>query len=118
MRWLRSLFRDSATLRDRTLRHYLRTPKLLVAAALQPILFTYPATRLSGAALAGGIAFVNTIGLCGGFLGPYVMGFMQDATGSKLSGLWFIVAMCIIGALLSLLLKRGAEKPETVPAAH
>ena len=86
--------------------------------ALQPILFTYPATRLSGAALAGGIAFVNTIGLLGGFLGPYVMGFMQDATGSKLSGLWFIVGMCIIGALLSLMLKRGAEKPELAPVAH
>lgn len=86
--------------------------------ALQPILFTYPATRLTGAALAGGIAFVNTIGLCGGFLGPYVMGLMQDVTGSKLSGLWFIVGMCIIGALLSLLLKRGAEKPLAAPAAH
>ncbi|MCB5275648.1 putative tartrate transporter [Arthrobacter sp. SO5] len=86
--------------------------------ALQPILFTYPATRLTGAALAGGIAFVNTIGLCGGFLGPYVMGLMQDVTGSKLSGLWFIVGMCIVGALLSLLLKRGAEKPLGAPAAH
>lgn len=86
--------------------------------ALQPILFTYPATRLTGAALAGGIAFVNTIGLCGGFLGPYVMGLMQDATGSKLSGLWFIVGMCVIGALLSLMLKRGTEKPQLAPAAH
>jgi MFS family permease len=86
--------------------------------ALQPILFTYPATRLTGAALAGGIAFVNTIGLLGGFLGPYVMGLMQDITGSKLSGLWFIVAMCTIGALLSLMLKRGTEKPQAAPAAH
>ncbi len=86
--------------------------------ALQPILFTYPATRLTGAALAGGIAFVNTIGLCGGFLGPYVMGMMQDTTGSKLSGLWFIVGMCIIGALLSLMLKRGTEKPQLAPVAH
>ncbi|MGM0931214.1 MAG: MFS transporter [Actinomycetota bacterium] len=79
--------------------------------ALQPILFTYPATRLSGAALAGGIAFVNTVGLFGGFLGPYVMGFMEEATGNKLSGLWFIVGMCLIGALLTLLLKRGSEDP-------
>ncbi|UKA70939.1 MFS transporter [Arthrobacter sp. FW306-06-A] len=86
--------------------------------ALQPILFTYPATRLTGAALAGGIAFVNTIGLCGGFLGPYIMGLMQDLTGSKLSGLWFIVGMCAIGALLSLMLKRGTEKPQAAPAAH
>lgn len=79
--------------------------------ALQPILFTYPATRLSGAALAGGIAFVNTVGLFGGFLGPYVMGFMEETTGSKLSGLWFIVAMCTIGALLTRKLKRGTEDP-------
>ncbi|MGP9783149.1 MFS transporter [Arthrobacter sp. MYb224] len=87
--------------------------------ALQPILFTYPATRLSGAALAGGIAFVNTIGLFGGFLGPYVMGFMEEATGSKISGLWFIVAMCTIGALLTRKLKRGTEDPaKSSVAAH
>ncbi|MFL4473809.1 MFS transporter [Paeniglutamicibacter sp. MACA_103] len=87
--------------------------------ALQPILFTYPATRLSGAALAGGIAFVNTVGLFGGFLGPYVMGFMEETTGSKLSGLWFIVAMCAIGALLTRKLKRGTEDPaKSSVAAH
>lgn len=87
--------------------------------ALQPILFTYPATRLSGAALAGGIAFVNSVGLLGGFLGPYIMGFMEDITGSKVSGLWFIVAMCAVGALLTRWLKRGAEDPEkSAVAAH
>ncbi|WP_461169384.1 MFS transporter [Arthrobacter sp. Z1-15] len=87
--------------------------------ALQPILFTYPATRLSGAALAGGIAFVNSVGLLGGFLGPYIMGFMEDITGSKVAGLWFIVAMCAIGAILTRSLKRGAEDPEkSAVAAH
>ena len=40
---------------------------------------------------------------------------MQDATGSKLSGLWFIVAMCTIGALLSLLLKRARRSPQRRP---
>ncbi|WP_242632464.1 MFS transporter [Arthrobacter sp. S41] len=79
--------------------------------ALQPILFTYPATRLTGAALAGGIAFVNTIGLFGGFLGPYVMGLLEEITGNKMSGLWFIVAMCVMGALLTLKLRRGTEDP-------
>lgn len=87
--------------------------------ALQPILFTYPATRLSGAALAGGIAFVNSVGLLGGFLGPYIMGFMEDITGSKVSGLWFIVAMCAMGAILTRSLKRGAEDPEkSAVSAH
>lgn len=79
--------------------------------ALQPILYTFPGTRLSGATLAGGLAFVNTIGLFGGFLGPYIMGFMESTTGSKVSGLWFVIAMCAIGALLSLGLKMGNEKP-------
>lgn len=74
---------------------------------VQPILFTFPASRLSGSTLAGGIAFVNTIGLLGGFLGPYVMGYMEDATGSKFSGLWFVVAVCAIGAALSFFLKYG-----------
>jgi hypothetical protein len=87
--------------------------------ALLPVLYTYPTTRLSGASLAAGLAFLNTVGLFGGFIGPYVMGFIEGATGSKIAGLWFVVGMCIIGALLTLGLKRGSEKaaPETV-AVH
>ena len=68
------------------------------SSALQPILFTYPATRLTGATLAGGIAFVNTIGLCGGFLGPYAMASWRTPPAQALR-VWFIVGMCIIGAL-------------------
>lgn len=77
--------------------------------ALQPILFTYPATRLSGVGLAAGLALVNTVGLLGGFLGPYIMGLMEDLTGSGVSGLWLIVAVCVIGALLIPFLKQGQE---------
>ncbi|KXX61730.1 MFS transporter [Rhodococcus sp. LB1] len=87
--------------------------------ALQPILFTYPATRLSGKALAAGLAFVNTIGLTGGFVGPYVMGFVEEATGSKLNGLWFVAGMCTVGALLTLGLKMGTQDPgKAAVAAH
>ncbi|WP_169250961.1 MFS transporter [Brevibacterium sp. 'Marine'] len=77
--------------------------------ALQPILFTYPATRLSGVGLAAGLALVNTVGLFGGFLGPYIMGFMEDLTGSGVSGLWLIVGVCAIGAFLIPFLKQGQE---------
>ncbi|GAA0036793.1 MFS transporter [Brevibacterium metallidurans] len=82
---------------------------------LQPILFTFPATRLTGVSLAAGLALVNTIGLLGGFLGPYIMGYMEDLTGSATSGLWFIIAVCVIGACLIPFLKRGHEAdPATV----
>ncbi|WP_309133058.1 MFS transporter [Brevibacterium sp.] len=84
---------------------------------LQPILFTYPATRLTGVALAGGLAFVNTVGLLGGFLGPYIMGFMEDLTGSSVSGLWLIVGVCVIGAFLVPFLKQGQETNSAVAHA-
>ncbi|KAF1049957.1 MAG: Inner membrane transport protein RhmT [Burkholderia gladioli] len=49
-----------------------------VAAAMffvvQAIIFTFPASRLSGSALAGGLGLVNTCGLLGGFVGPTVVG--------------------------------------------
>lgn len=39
MKFWRAFFGDSATIRNRTLQHYRRTPKLLVAAAVQPVIF-------------------------------------------------------------------------------
>lgn len=77
--------------------------------AHQSVLYTYPSTRMAGATLAAGLAFVNTIGLFGGFAGPYIMGLMEDLTGSKISGLWFVVALLAIGSLLTLGLKGVAR---------
>ena len=70
--------------------------------ALQPILFTYPATRLTGAALAGGIAFVNTIGLMRRLPRPVRHG--HDAGRHRLQALRALVhrGHVHIGALLSL----------------
>ena len=82
--------------------------------AHQSVLYTYPGTRMAGSTLAAGLAFVNTIGLFGGFIGPYVMGLMEDLTGSKLSGLWFVVALVAIGTVLTLGLKSGSRAPEKV----
>ncbi len=42
-----------------------------------------PATILSGGAAAVGIALINSIGNIGGFIGPYFIGFLKDATGSN-----------------------------------
>ena len=38
-------------------------------------------------AAAGGLAFINSIGTMGGFVGPYVMGWLTDRTGSFNAGL-------------------------------
>lgn len=72
---------------------------------IQSVLFTFPANRMSGAAAASGIAFINTCGLIGGFLGPTVMGSLEESTGNQLSGLWFIMGFAIVAAALAWLLK-------------
>jgi MFS family permease len=41
-----------------------------------------PGTFLSGKAMAGGIATVSAMGVTGGFLAPYYVGYMKDVTGS------------------------------------
>lgn len=68
---------------------------------IQSVLFTFPPQRLSGAALAGGIGFVNCLGLLGGFLGPTVMGALEEKTGNPSSGLWFIIVLALVGATLT-----------------
>lgn len=76
-----------------------------IAAALfyvvQPPLLALPATRLTGSALAGAIALVNTVGITGGFVGPYFMGWAEDMTGSPKAGIWLGVVLCVIGAVLA-----------------
>ena len=68
---------------------------------IQSVLFTFPANRLSGASAASGIAFVNRCGLVGGFLGPTICGRLETSTGDKLAGLWMMIGLTVIGALLA-----------------
>ena len=50
-----------------------------ICAALAPFWAT-PPIFLGGTAAAGGIALINAIGNLGGFLGPYLVGWIKDAT--------------------------------------
>ena len=58
-----------------------------------PVFWTMPAALLSGTAAAAGIALVNSIGNLGGFVGPYLVGLMKDATGSTDGGLVTLAAI-------------------------
>jgi len=50
--------------------------------------FAMPPMFLSGAGLAAGIAWINSIGNLGGFFGPWYVGVMKDLTGSYAGGLY------------------------------
>jgi len=69
--------------------------------AARGIFFTIPMRFLTGIALAGGIAFINSIGTAGGFVGPYAVGWLTDETGSFTAGLAFMAVFLLVSAALA-----------------
>jgi len=67
--------------------------------------WTLPAAFLSGAAAAGGIAAVNSLGNLAGFFGPYAMGWIKDSTGSFAAGLLCLAGAGLVGVAVVLLLR-------------
>src|SRR5215831_13590460 len=69
--------------------------------AARGIFFTIPMRFLTGMALAGGLAFINSIGTSGGFVGPIVMGTLVDRTGSFDAGLAALAGFLFVAAALA-----------------
>ncbi len=78
---------------------------MLFIVGVQPLYWSVLMARLGGMAAAAGLAFVNTIGLTGAFVGPYAFGLTESATGSPSSGLWVLVAATAAGLLCVPLLR-------------
>ena len=57
---------------------------------------------LSAGAAAGGLALINSMGQMAGFLSPYLVGFVKDATGSTDVALYLLAAVIVGGSLLAL----------------
>jgi ACS family tartrate transporter-like MFS transporter len=69
-----------------------------------PVFWTFPTAFLSGAAAAGGIALINSIGNLAGFAGPYAVGRMKDLTGSFTAGLLVLAALGLTAMVIVLVL--------------
>jgi MFS family permease len=69
-----------------------------------------PSSFLSATAAAGAIAMINSIGNLGGFVGPYVMGFIRDATGSFTGGIMFLAACLLTAAVLLMTLRKVGKE--------
>jgi MFS family permease len=79
-----------------------------VNAALAPF-WALPSNFLSGAAAAGGIALINSLGNVSGFAAPYITGALRDVTGSQRTGLW-VVGIVMIAAVVVVVLLRAAPR--------
>ncbi len=88
-----------------------------VAAAgilsIPPIFWTFPTTYLRGASAAAGIAAVNSFGNLAGFVSPYMIGAVTDATGEATMGLYALAASMVVTALLALVVTRHQGRPAT-----
>ena len=64
-------------------------------------------TFLSGTAAAGGIAFINSVGNLGGYVGPHMVGIIKDKTHNNLIALLFLGAALLCMGLLALTIRTG-----------
>jgi D-galactonate transporter len=78
-----------------------------------PLFWSIPTGYLKGAAAAGGIAFINSLGLTGGFVSPFVLGWIKTSTGSLDLGFWLIAGAMAAGGLVILLAVRPGMLHET-----
>lgn len=81
--------------------------------AYLPILWTWPTAYLTASAAAAAVGLINSIGNLGGFVGPYVVGYLKDSTGNFKAAMWFLVGCILISGLLATRLKLP-EKSESL----
>ncbi|MGB6254841.1 MAG: MFS transporter [Bradyrhizobium sp.] len=78
---------------------------LIGVTAARAIFWTIPTRFLTGVAAAGGIAFINSIATLGGFVGPSMMGWLKEFSGSYVVGLLAVAAIIFASTLASMSLK-------------
>ena len=98
---------------------YLMLSLVLVGSmALQGPFWVLPSSFLGGAAAAGGIALINTMGTAaGGFAGPYILGLIKQATGGYAAGMATLAIGPFLTATIVLILGRAARRAEAAKAA-
>ena len=78
---------------------------LIGVTAARAIFWTIPTRFLTGVAAAGGLAFINSIATVGGFVGPSMMGWLKEFSGSYVVGLLAVAAIMVAATLAALSLK-------------
>jgi MFS transporter, ACS family, tartrate transporter len=79
-----------------------------------PAFWALPTEFLGGAAAAGGLALINTIGNFGGFVGPSIIGYIKALTGHFSWGIAAMAAGAFLAGCLALtqLRSNGRPRPE------
>jgi MFS family permease len=79
------------------------------------VFWTLPGRFFAGASAAAGIALINSVGNLGGYLGPFVVGALKQATGELSSGLYFLTGVLLFGLVLTFIVYRVLERRHALP---
>ena len=80
----------------------------------RPTFWPLPSMFLSGTAAAAGIALINSIGNLGGYVGPFIVGWIKDSTNSFETALYFLAA-CTLASGALVFFARRACGPRVAP---
>jgi MFS transporter, ACS family, tartrate transporter len=83
---------------------------LVGVTAARAIFWTIPTRFLTGVAAAGGLAFINSVATLGGFVGPSMMGWLKEFSGSYVFGLSAVAAIMVASTVASMSLKLVISK--------
>jgi ACS family tartrate transporter-like MFS transporter len=65
-----------------------------------PMFYNFPAALLTGTALAGSIALINSVGNLAGSVGPWMIGQAKQMTGNNAGGQLVLAGVCALAPLL------------------
>jgi len=71
--------------------------------ASRPPFWPMPSMFLTGAAAAAGIALINSFGNLGGYIGPFIVGWIRETTGHYEMALLFLAASAGVAAVTAAL---------------
>ena len=73
--------------------------------------WSIPPLFLGGTAAAGAFALINCVGNLSGFVGPGLMGWLLQTTGSYRIGMWMCTGVALAAALSMAALARHCRAP-------
>jgi len=82
-----------------------------------PTFWTLPTAILSGTAAAAGIAWINSIGNLGGYIGPTIFGTLKDRMGNDIYAVIFLALLAAVAFVLVLIIGHDARR-RLVRARH
>jgi ACS family tartrate transporter-like MFS transporter len=86
-------------------------------SAVPPMFWPLPASFLTGASAAAGIAAINSLGNLSGFAGPYAMGYLKDMTGTFTTGLLLLAGCAVFGAAVVVSLRIDVRREQSTGEA-